>query len=67
MAPKSKASSDVLEQRRMAFQNGIGTSHWPYEFGIASWGGYKDNKNKTEEEKLYKPVELTNQVQDLIG
>lgn len=32
MTPKSKASTDVLEQRRAAYRNRITTSHWPHLF-----------------------------------
>jgi len=68
MAPKSKVENDdLIEKRREAFELGIGTTHWPYEFIETNWGGWKDKDNANEENKLYKPVETTKEILDLIG
>mmetsp|Transcript_28148 Transcript_28148/g.38884 ORF Transcript_28148/g.38884 Transcript_28148/m.38884 type:complete len:261 (+) Transcript_28148:707-1489(+) len=48
MTPASKASTQVIEQRRKAVKAGITTNHWPHEFSGGSFSdastpGFKDN------------------------
>ena len=58
MAPRAKASKEVLNTRAEGFQSGIGFSHWPYEAHFAA-GGNSDGRNITWKAKQYKPLELT--------
>lgn len=60
MTPKKLAPEKVLEQRRQAFEEGRGTSHWPHEFVNAS-----DSSQVNLPE--YKPVQMTQAIKDLIG
>ena len=56
-----------MEQRQEAFKLGIGTTHWPTEFIEANWGGYRDQEDVKEEERFYHPIEMTKDIQNLIG
>jgi len=63
MAPKSKASANVLERRRQAVIKGLTLTHWPYEYVPHNMG----NTNAHNIKYTYKPPVLTPEQQKLVG
>jgi len=64
MAPTSKATPQVLKQRRMAVENGWGLTHWPYEFARNQFGNTNGSNIKNFK---YKPPQLTPEQLKLVG
>ena len=49
-----------------AFKLGYSTTHWPYELNMPQMTGYRDKPNSKDDEKLYKPVKMTREIEELI-
>jgi len=64
MAPASKATPQVLENRRMAFKYGWTLTHWPYEFNVNDMGNTNGSNIKNGK---YVPPVLNEEQFKLVG